>query len=45
MVSEPINGIYNSTAELYCQAILSLEVVKDPYALAILLKRAIFYDR
>jgi len=44
MVSEPINGIYNSTAELYCQSLPSRQAVKDSYAVATHLKRLFSYD-
>jgi hypothetical protein len=45
MVSELINEIYNSTAELYCQRLPSQRAVKESYALAIQLKWLFFYDR
>jgi hypothetical protein len=45
MVSEPINGIYNSTAELYCQFLPSQQAIKESYAVAIQLKLVVFYDR
>jgi len=44
MVSEPINGVYNSTIELYCQELPPQRAVKDSYALAIQLNRWFFYD-
>ena len=45
MVSESINGVYNSTAELYCHFLPSQQAVKESYALAVQLKRLFFYDR
>jgi hypothetical protein len=45
MVSEPISGAYNSTAELYRQILPSQQAVKESYALAIQLKRLFYYDR
>jgi hypothetical protein len=42
MVSKPINGVYNSTAELYRQVPPSQQAVKESYAMAIQLKQLFF---
>jgi len=44
MVSEPINGVYNSTAELYRQFLPLQQELKESYAMAIQLKQLFFYD-
>jgi hypothetical protein len=42
MVSEPIDGVYNSTAELYRQFLPSQQAIKESNAMANQLKLVVF---